>query len=183
MRRSQYPQSLRRYKAYAASCSYKTHSSRFFPPNQKDKAPLWRLYAVPANKRRPPVDRPPYLPHPRASPSARPQNNTGQFPQSDAPQSAAANVPQETSHINAEALLRRPPFFARAYGMAVTAPSKKSPFRRTKALFPYYVTVHTYGVHSNESSLLKAALRQEAGFWPHYCIGLRPCSAQPRSEQ
>ena len=28
------------------------------------------------------------------------------------------------------------------------------------------VTVHTYGVHSNESGLFKVALRQEAGFQP-----------------
>ena len=37
-------------------------------------------------------------------------------------------------------------------------------------------TVHTHGVHSNESGLFKVALRQEAGFWPHSCIGLWPCS-------
>ena len=38
------------------------------------------------------------------------------------------------------------------------------------------VTLHTHGVHSNESGLFKVALRQEAGFCPYYCIGLWPCS-------
>jgi len=39
------------------------------------------------------------------------------------------------------------------------------------------VTVHTHGIHSNESGLFKVALRQEAGFRSRYCTGLWPCSA------
>jgi len=40
-----------------------------------------------------------------------------------------------------------------------------------------FITVHTHGVHSNESGLFKVALRQETGFRPQYCTGLWPCSA------
>ncbi len=45
-------------------------------------------------------------------------------------------------------------------------------FYSASYLSRFCVTVHTHGVHSNESGLFKVALRQEAGFWSHYCIGL-----------